>query len=136
MHRRRIGSTLIFAVLLAALATGIAVAGEHSDEAFSEDRFRTLQAENALILVDVSASWCGTCSKQADLVARYRETHPGVPLHVLRVDFDSQKEWVKYFEAPRQSTLLLYRGEERVWFAVAETREEVVFSAIDAAAAG
>ena len=136
MQRRRIGTLLTFCVSILALSAGLATAGDPHGEAFTEARFRALQAENALILGDVSASWCGTCGKQAELVTRYRESHPDVPLHVLRVDFDAQKEWVTYFKAPRQSTLLLYRGSERVWFAVAETREEVVFAAIDEAAAG
>jgi len=30
------------------------------------------------------------------------------------VDFDSDKEAVKRFRAPRQSTLLLYQGEEQL----------------------
>jgi len=108
-------------------------AGDES-EPFSEARFRALQQEDALVLVDVAADWCPTCAKQAEVVQRYREERPDVPLHVLRVDFDEQKEWVRYFEAPRQSTLILYRGDERVWFSVAETDATAITSAIDEAA--
>lgn len=105
-------------------------------EAFSEERFRALQDEGALVLVDVSAEWCPTCARQADVLARYREARPEVSLHVLRVDFDAQKEWVTHFKAPRQSTLILFRGHERRWFSVAETDEATIFAAIDEAAGG
>jgi thioredoxin 1 len=37
---------------------------------------------------------------------------------------------VRQFRAPRQSTLLLYRGNKQHWFAVAETRLEVISAEI------
>lgn len=119
------------AALVAPFALAAAVAAE--GERFTEARFRTLQEEGALVLVDVSADWCPTCAKQAKLIQRYRDSRPEVPLQVLRVDFDEQKEWVKHFGAPRQSTLILYRGSERVWFSVAETDPAVIAAAIDEA---
>lgn len=107
-----------------ALATG-AIAGEKT--AFTKEKFESLQNKGELVLIDVHASWCPTCAKQQKIVSSFKEKHPEVPLHVLTVDFDDQKEWVKHFRAPRQSTLLLYRGDEQVWFSVAETRAEVIF---------
>lgn len=103
-------------------------------EPFELERFQELQEADALVLIDVAASWCPTCARQKTLIARYRAENPDVQLHVLRVDYDYQKKWVQYFKAPRQSTLILYKGSERVWFAVAETREEVLFRAFDEAA--
>lgn len=75
------------------------------------------------------------CAKQQKVIAAYQQQHPDVPLHVLTIDFDDQKQYVKRFEAPRQSTLILYRGKERVWFSVAETRAEPIFAALNGAAA-
>ena len=125
--------------LLVALLVPIGWAARASEvptkpEPFEIERFRELQEANALVLVDIAASWCPTCARQKTLVARYRADHPDVPLHVFRVDYDYQKEWVQHFKAPRQSTLILYKGAEQVWFAVAETREEVLFRAFDEAA--
>jgi len=125
--------------LLVALLAPIEVIASASEmatkpEPFEIQRFRALQEADALVLIDIAASWCPTCARQKTLVARYRAEHPEVPLHVLRVDYDDQKEWVQYFKAPRQSTLILYKGNEQVWFAVAETRESVVFRAFDEAA--
>ncbi|MBK7595284.1 MAG: thioredoxin family protein [Gemmatimonadetes bacterium] len=98
----------------------------HVTEDFTEARFKVLQKEGALILVDVWASWCPTCAKQQEVLTQFRADNPGVPLHTLTVNFDTQKEWVKFFRAPRQSTMILYRGTKQVWFAVAETRSEKI----------
>lgn len=104
-------------------------------EAFTQERFEALQAEGALILLDVFADWCPTCAKQQQVLSNYQEEHPDVPLHILQIDFDDQKKWVKKFRAPRQSTLILYHGEEQVWFNVAATSREVIFAALNEAAA-
>jgi len=128
--RNPVAARVVALVALLALAGAASAEGE----AFSEARFRALQEQGGLVLVDVSADWCPTCARQAKLIQRYREERPEVPLHVLRVDFDDQKEWVKHFRAPRQSTLILYRGGERVWFSVAETDPAAISAAIDEAA--
>jgi thioredoxin 1 len=115
------------------LAQGSALATEK--EPYSAERFAQLQAEGALILVDVWAEWCGTCQRQTDVLRAYLAEHPDVPLHVLTVDFDAQREAVRRFRAPRQSTLLLFQGSEQVWFSVAETKRDVIFAAINEAVA-
>jgi len=135
----RIVAQVVNIGLLMALLVPIQVRASASEvstkpEPFEIERFQELQEADALVLIDVAASWCPTCARQKALVARYRAEHPDVPLHVLRVDYDDQKQWVQHFKAPRQSTLILYKGAEQVWFAVAETREEVLFRAFDEAA--
>ena len=100
-------------------------------EPFSPERFAALQAENQLVLVDIYATWCPTCAQQREILKAYRAEHPDVALHILEVNFDDDKASVKRFRAPRQSTLLLYRGEEQLWFSVAETRQEAIFAAIN-----
>jgi thiol-disulfide isomerase/thioredoxin len=121
-------------LVLLSLVIGACSAAATDAEPFTEERFRALQSENALILVDVAASWCPTCARQAQAIDGYRKANPDVALEVLRVDFDGQKEWVKQFKAPRQSTLILFRGAEQVWFSVAEKDPRVISDAIDRAA--
>jgi thioredoxin 1 len=113
------------ALLLALLASFPVLAQEK--EPFSHERFLALQAQNAVVLIDVFADWCPTCAQQQRVLAAFQETHPDVPLHILTVDFDTRKDLVTQFKAPRQSTLILYRGEEQIWFSVAETRQAVIF---------
>ena len=126
----RVGRVLLVVAL--AMVSSVAIA---ATEPFTEARFQALQGEGALIVVDVHADWCPTCAKQQKVLDDYQAAHPNVALHRLLVDFDKQKEWVKHFKAPRQSTLLLYRGTEQQWFSVAETRADEIFKAIDTAAA-
>ncbi|WP_444937727.1 thioredoxin domain-containing protein [Microbulbifer sp. JMSA002] len=117
--------TLFLVILL--LSMPFASAGEpFSEEPFSEERFKELQAAKQPVLIDVRADWCPTCKKQGTILAQFQEDNPQCGLTILNVNFDKQKEWVKHFRAPRQSTLLLYRGDKQVWFSVAETRADVI----------
>lgn len=125
---------LSIALLMSLLVTPLAQALEM--EPFSKARYDQLQAENALILVDISATWCPTCKRQHEVLNAYKADNPDSGIHVLSVDFDAQKEWVKYFKAPRQSTLIIYSGTKQLWFSVAETRKEKIFNALDSAKAG
>lgn len=102
---------------------------------FTEAEFKRLQAEDSLVLVDVKASWCPTCAKQAKILKSYLKQNPDSKLTILEVDFDDQKQWVSHFKAPRQSTLLLFKGEEKLWFSVAETRSKVIFKQLQQAEA-
>ncbi len=114
-----------------AMAVGNAVALEK--ETFTMERFEELQSQGAVILVDVFADWCPTCARQQDVLAGYMAENPGKELHILEVNWDNQKEWVRHFRAPRQSTLLLFVGEEQYWFSVAETRSEQIAAELDRA---
>ena len=62
-------------------------------EAFTQERFEALQAEGALILLDVFADWCPTCAKQQEVLAAYQEERPDVPLHILQIDFDDARSF-------------------------------------------
>ena len=103
-------------------------------EPFSNDRFAELQENGELVLIDIFANWCPTCARQHEVLKKYREQHPDVELHILTVDYDNDRQYVRQLRAPRQSTLLLYKGETQFWYRVAETREDVIFDAINRAA--
>ncbi|MAD88645.1 MAG: thiol reductase thioredoxin [Pseudoalteromonas sp.] len=100
---------------------------------FNEVLFSELQAQNAVIMIDVYAPWCPTCKKQQKLFQQYHEQNPDKPFHVLVVDYDNDKQWVKKFRAPRQSTLLLYKGDKQFWYSVAETRFNVIEEKLNSA---
>ena len=121
-------------LLLISIALLVARGSYADKEPFTEARFASLQAEGALILVDIHADWCPTCARQQKVLDAYEASRPDLSLHRLVVDFDDDKQWVKHFAAPRQSTLILFRGTEKRWFSVAETNEERIFAALDAAA--
>lgn len=102
-------------------------------EPFSQERFDALRAKGELVLVDVFADWCSTCAKQQDILQSYVDQHPEVDLHILEVNYDEDKDVVRQLRAPRQSTLLLYKGEKQHWYSVAETNKDVIFETINRA---
>ena len=130
----RLTKTLATAFVALLLTAGTLSA--QGKEAFTEERFETLQAAGELVLVSVHADWCGTCARQSDILSEFPEKNPNTELYILTVDFDKQKDWVRHFGAPSQSTLVLFRGEERVWFSVGETDENEIYGQIAEAAAG
>lgn len=119
-------------ILLPAL---IASAFALEKETFTEARFQALQDSGEVVLIDIYATWCSTCKRQQEILQSYRDDNPGKTFHILEVDFDDDKQWVRHFRAPRQSTLLLYAGEDQFWYSVAETRPEVIARELDKAIA-
>ena len=117
--------TIIRALMLIIAMTALPALAK---QAFTEQAFKQAQAANELVLIDVYASWCPTCKKQSKVLDAYFAEYPDSKLQVLVVDFDDQKDWVSFFKAPRQSTFLLYRGDEQLWFSVAETNKERIFA--------
>jgi thiol-disulfide isomerase/thioredoxin len=130
---KRLSTTIATAVATLVLSAGSLAA--QGREAFTEERFETLQAAGELVLVSVHADWCGTCARQADILSEFPEKNPDTELYILVVDFDKQKDWVRHFGAPSQSTLVLFKGDERMWFSVGETSEEKIVAPILLAAA-
>lgn len=126
---------LLILFLLPILAVG-AVAQESATvekEPFSDERFTELQAAGEVVLVDVFADWCPTCARQQEILAEYRTENPDKAFTILEVDFDEDKDLVRRFRAPRQSTFLLFSGENQIWYSVAETRSERIFEELDKA---
>jgi thioredoxin 1 len=131
-------STSVAVVVLMAVIVETSAAQEKADERkqqFSEEQFEALTADGAIVLIDVFADWCPTCARQQTVLAEFRAENPDAPIHFLTVDFDNQKKYVRKFKAPRQSTLILYHGDERVWFSVAETDRDAIFAALNDALA-
>lgn len=121
----------LFAIGILFFTVGNAQALEK--EAYSQARFDALQAAGEVVLIDVYASWCPTCKKQQEALEAYRSANPEKKFTILVVDFDKNKDLVRQFRAPRQSTLLIYKGKEQFWFSVAETRPDVIAAELDKA---
>lgn len=121
-------------VILIAMPSAYAsdfVALDRVKQPFTAEAYQAAKANNKTYLIDVYADWCSTCKRQQRVLNAYFEQNPNSEIIVFEVDFDTQKEWVTYFKAPRQSTLALYRGEEQLWFSVAQTRQRTIFNALN-----
>lgn len=97
---------------------------------FTEEAWKEAQRQNQVTLLVVHADWCPTCKAQHKVLSSYFQENPNSKINQLIINFDTQKDWVTHFKAPRQSTLMLYKGEKQIWFSVAETRKETIFKAL------
>ncbi|MGQ0801922.1 MAG: thioredoxin domain-containing protein [Pseudomarimonas sp.] len=90
-------------------------------EPYSSERLASLQAEGKTVLVDVFADWCPTCRAQSIVLDAALREPRYADLAKLKVDWDDQRDAARALGAPRQSTLLLFRGGKRLALSVAET---------------
>ncbi|WP_409011809.1 thioredoxin family protein [Aeromonas salmonicida] len=98
--------------------------------AFTEQAWKEAQRQNQVTLLVVHADWCPTCKTQHKILNSYFQESPNSKINQLIINFDTQKNWVTNFKAPRQSTLMLYKGDKQIWFSVAETREDKIYKAL------
>lgn len=92
----------------ALLASTVAWAGQP----FDAKAFRSAQAAEKAILVDVTAPWCPTCKQQRPIIQQIENEKPD--LVVYEVDFDTAKDVLKQFRVQYQSTLILFKGKKEV----------------------
>ena len=88
---------------------------------YSPERFARAQAAGETILVDVHADWCPTCKVQGPILESLRQDKRLGDVVFMRVDFDTQKEFLRAHRIPRQSTILIFRGRTETGRSIAET---------------
>ncbi len=102
---------------------------------YSDETFAALQAAEAPILVDVYADWCPTCRRQGQILDELLGESGFADLVVLKLDWDEQRETALAFGAPRQSTFIVFRGDEERGRSVADTRPETIRALLQTAVA-
>ena len=90
---------------------------------YSQEALDALQADDQPVLIDVYAPWCPTCQRQQVVLDALLKEPDFQGYRVLRLDWDAQRLDARRLGAPRQSTLLIFRGGKKVSMSVAETRE-------------
>ncbi len=117
--------TPVLAALVAVL--GLVVMAQSSLAAsftpYTAEAFEQAQSEGKTILVDVHATWCPTCKRQAPILEALIKDPAMEGVVAFRVDWDTDKDFVKTHRIPRQSTILVFQGEKETARSVAETRE-------------
>ncbi len=91
---------------------------------FDPAAFEAAQGEGRPILVQISAPWCPICKTQKPILATLAAEPRFKDLAVFTIDFDSQRDLVRRFEARMQSTLIVYKGKAEVGRSVGETQPE------------
>ena len=119
---------LILALAIGAAGTLAAPAfaepAGNTPQPFTQQAFETAQKAGRAILVDTYATWCDVCARQAPIIEKLINEPQYKDLAVFRVNFDTQKDIMRKFNARVQSTLIVFRGEKEVGRSVGETQPE------------
>jgi thioredoxin 1 len=98
---------------------------------FTEQAFKSAQAEGLPILVDISATWCPTCAQQKPIIDSLAATPAFAKLVILHVDFDTQKDVVRAMGARMQSTLIVFHGATIKGVSVGDTDADAIKALLD-----
>jgi thiol-disulfide isomerase/thioredoxin len=79
------------ALALAALTLSCTASWALEMQPFSQQTFDKLAQQGKPVVVDVTASWCPLCKKQAAALAQLGQQAAYKEVTVLTVDFDSEK---------------------------------------------
>lgn len=114
-------ATLAAIALSATLAGSLAQAAERA--AYTQVAFDAAQKAGKPIFVEVHAPWCPTCAAQKPILSKLESDPRYAGLKIFRVDFDTQKDALKRFNAQKQSTLISFKGAAETGRSVGDTNE-------------
>ena len=115
-----------FVLAAAAGAMFAAPAFAVETRSFNLDAFQAAQKAGKPIFVAIHASWCPTCKLQKPILSELMAEPKFKDLVYFVVDFDKQKDAVKYFGARLQSTLIAFKGETETGRSVGDTQRETI----------
>jgi thioredoxin 1 len=101
--------SVLFAIVAGSAAL-VAPAVATETKTFDPESFAAAQKAGKPIFVAVHASWCPTCKAQKPILSELMADPKFKNLLYFIVDFDSQKDAVKYFNVRTQSTLIAFKG--------------------------
>lgn len=91
---------------------------------YTDAAFTDAQQAGKPILVDSFATWCDICKRQKPIIDRLLQQSKYKDLVTFKVNFDTQKDVLRKFNAPVQSTLIVFRGSKELGRSVGETQED------------
>ena len=98
---------------------------------FDAASFSAAQNRGAPILVEVTAPWCPTCRAQKPILAELGSKPTHKDLVIFALDFDSQKQDLRKFNAQSQSTLIAFRGAVETARSVGDTNPASIAQLLD-----
>jgi thiol-disulfide isomerase/thioredoxin len=117
--------SMIFASAAASAAL-VAPASATETRTFTPEGFAAAQKAGKPIFVAIHASWCPTCKAQTPILSELMGEPKFKDLVYFVVDFDSQKDAVKFFGARMQSTLIAFKGATETGRSVGETERSSI----------
>jgi len=121
-------------VVFAAVAASAAVippAFATEARTFDLESFAAAQNAGKPILVAIHATWCVTCKAQKAILSELMSAPRFNDLVYFVVDFDIQKDAMKYFGARERSTLIAFKGETEAGRLVGDTERTVIAVLLD-----
>ena len=112
-------SLLVALTVASAILVSPALATE--TETYTPEAFAAAQKAGKPIFVGIHASWCPTCARQKPILSELMADPKFRNLVYFVVDYDSQKDVVKFFGARMQSTLIAFKGEHETGRSVGDT---------------
>jgi len=112
--------SVLFATVAASAAL-VAPAFATEVKAFDPQSFAMAQKEGKPIFVAIHASWCPTCKAQDPILSELMAEPKFKNLVYFIVDFDGQRDAVRYFGARTQSTLIAFKGPAETGRSVGDT---------------
>lgn len=121
----------LFAGLIAIALLGAvpATAAEWKD--FTAEDFTAAKSAGKPILVDVFAAWCPVCRAQNPILVKLAKEPKYKDLVVFKLDYDMQKADLIPLKVQRQSTLILFKGDNELDRSVGDTSEQSIEGMLD-----
>ena len=117
-------SLLVAVIAASAILVSPALATE--TKTYTPEAFAAAQKAGKPIFVGIHASWCPTCARQKPILSELMADPKFRNLVYFVVDYDSQKEAVKFFGARMQSTLIAFKGEKETGRSVGDTERSSI----------
>ena len=103
----------LFVAVTAASAIFVSPALATETKTYTPEAFAAAQKAGKPIFVEIHASWCPICAVQRPILSQLMADPKFNNLVYFVVDFDSQKDAVRFFGARMQSTLVALRANAR-----------------------
>ena len=123
-------------LVVAAIAANVApIASAFAAETrtFDSGSFAAAQKAGKPILLAIHASWCPTCKAQKPILSELMAEPKFKDLIYFVVDFDTQKDAVRFFGAQMQSTLIAFKGTKETGRSVGDTERSLIAALLNKA---
>lgn len=107
---------LVAVILVGAMPASAAEWKDYSPEALAE-----AQEAGKPILVDAFAVWCAVCRAQNPILVQLTREPKYKDLVVFKADFDKHKSDLRTLNVQRQSTLIVFKGNEEIDRSIGDT---------------
>lgn len=122
LNRRSLLTFLAFTSV--ALAGAVNAAGLR----FERAAFDKARMSGKPVLVEVTAPWCPVCKAQRPILSELKAEPRFKDMAVYEVDFDSQKDALRALGVQKQSTLIVFKGNQEVGRSTGETSKAAIES--------